>query len=217
MRVIAYTRVSKADRRKPADEQRRSLDVQRAAIESAAAVNRWDLVEVVEDLGKTGANTRRDGLQAVLARLKKGDAEMLCVARLDRLSRDTVDFGTLLRASEKQGWAVSVLDQRIETTTASGWLQASIVAVFAEYERRLTAERTRDALASLKADGKQLGRPSPVSGDVELRILDLYHGGHSATAIARRLTEDRIPTPRGGKAWTHAVVLGVVRRNEAVA
>jgi DNA invertase Pin-like site-specific DNA recombinase len=61
MQAIGYVRVSKADRRKPKEEQRRSLDAQKAAIERAAAYNGWELLEVYEDLGKTGANTRRDG------------------------------------------------------------------------------------------------------------------------------------------------------------
>jgi hypothetical protein len=85
---------------------------------------------------------------------------MFVVAKLDRLGRDVVDFGTLLKRSERRGrqWYIAVLDQKIDTTTAAGWLMGMQVALFAEYERRLIAERTRDALV-IVGRTKQLGRP----------------------------------------------------------
>jgi len=222
MRALGYIRLSKADRPRkgetPEDvaaRQRASLVAQREAIEEAAARNGWDLAHIYADDGKTGANTNREGFQAALAAIRPGD--IFVVAKLDRLGRDVVDFGTLLKRSERRGkeWYIAVLDQKIDTTSAAGWLMGMQVALFAEYERRLIAERTRDALA-IVGRTKQLGRPSTISDDLGRRIRKLHKQGHSATAIARQLTEDGVPTERGGT-WHHSVIGAYLRRVEAAA
>jgi DNA invertase Pin-like site-specific DNA recombinase len=215
MQAIGYVRVSKADRRKPKEEQRRSLDAQQAAIERAAAYNGWELLEVYEDLGKTGANTRRDGLQGALALLKRKQADMLIIGKHDRLSRDTRDWLDLLFDSSKQGWAISVLDQKIDTSTASGWFHAVLQAVFAEYERRIIGERTKAALAVLKASGKRLGRPSPIPPDVATGIIALHAEGLSASAIARRLNDDNVASPSKQGKWHHTAITGLLKRAAA--
>lgn len=212
LKAVGYARVSKADTK--AKAERLSLDAQADAIRRAAEFNDWDLLAIHEDEGKTGANMRRDGLSEVRAMLKRGDADMLVIARHDRLSRDHLDFGGLLREADKQGWYVSVLDQRVDTSTAMGWYMASQMSLSAELERRLISERTRDALAVLKASGKQLGRPSPITDPVKRKVLRLSKRGLSASAIARQLTADGHPTP-SGKPWHHSVVVDLLKR-EAV-
>jgi DNA invertase Pin-like site-specific DNA recombinase len=214
MRAVGYARLSKSKRRKDGTVQADpySIEHQRQAIARAAEYNGWDLVDVKVDNGKTGANTRRDGLQGALAVLGGGDADILVIARYDRLSRDHLDFGTLLKTAEKQGWYVSLLDQKIDTTTAMGWYMASQMALSAELERRLISERTRDALAVAKANGVALGKPSPIPADLQKRIIRLSKK-HSASAIARRLTSEGIPTPQGKATWHHSVIVDLLKRS----
>lgn len=217
MRAIGYIRLSKADRPRKGEStadvearQKASLVAQREAIEHAADRNGWDLVHIYEDNGKTGGNTRREGFQTALAAMRPGD--MFVVAKFDRLTRDIADFGTLLKRSERRGkeWYIAVLDQKIDTSTAAGWLAATQLAVFAEYERRLIAERTRDALA-IVGRTKQLGRPSTINENVQRRIRKLHKSGMSASTIARQLTADGVPTERGGT-WHHSVIGAFLRR-----
>lgn len=220
MRAIGYIRLSKADRPRkgetPEDvaaRQKASLVSQREAIERAALRNEWELIHIFEDNGKTGANTRREGFQAALAAIQPGD--IFVVAKFDRLGRDVVDFGALLKRADRPGkqWYIAVLDEKIDTTTAAGWLSAMMLAVVADYERRVIGERTRDALA-IVGRTKQLGRPSAIPDDVARRIRKLHKAGHSASAIARQLTEDGVPTERGGT-WHHSVIGAYLRRNDA--
>lgn len=217
MRAIGYIRLSKADRPRKgetpedvAKRQRASLIAQREAIERAADRNGWELVHIYEDDGKTGRNTRREGFQAALTAIRPGD--MFVIAKLDRLTRDVADFGDLLKRADRKGkaWYIAVLDEKIDTSTAAGWLSAMMLAVVAEYERRVIGERTRDALGVIGRT-KQLGKPSTIRDDVARRIRKLHKTGHSASAIARQLTADGYPTERGGT-WHHSVIAAYLRR-----
>lgn len=210
MRAIGYVRLSKADQRDV--DNRLSLTAQREAIVRAVDYEGWSLEGFYEDNGKTGANTRREGFQSALAALKRHEADMLIVARLDRLSRDVGDFGKLVKDAERQGWFISVLDQKVDTSTAAGWFAATMLAAVGEYERRLISERTKAALSILKSRGTQLGRPSDFPEDVTGRMLDLAAQSYSASAIARQLNAEGVPTARGG-AWHHSVVSGFLRRS----
>ena len=222
MRAIGYVRLSKADRARKGEtsadveaRQRHSLQAQRAAITAAAERNGWDLVHIYEDNGATGTNTRRSEFQAALAGLRKGD--MLMIARQDRLTRDVADFIDLLRRADRKGWYISILDQQIDTSTAAGWLSSMIQAVFAEYESRVIGERTRSALDIVKATGTTvLGKPSAIPADVQDRIRALHQDGHTANAIATRLTADEVPTQRGG-VWRGETVMAFLRREGLVA
>lgn len=115
-----------------------------------------------------------------------------------------------MQKADRRGWYIAVLDQRIDTSTASGWLHAMILAVFAEFERRLIGERTRDALAIVKRT-KQLGTPSNFPAEVQQQILDLHAEGYSASKIAAALTAADVPTARGGT-WHHSVIAAFLRR-----
>ena len=149
----------------------------------------------------------RAGLQEALEAVDGGQAQALVVAKLDRLSRSLLDFAGLMERARKQGWNLVALDLGVDTSTPSGEMMASVLATFAQFERRLIGQRTKDALAVKKANGVKLGRPREISPETVERMQELYERGLSAAAIARRLNEEGVETPRGGR-WHHA---GVVR------
>lgn len=217
MRAIGYARVSKADRRKGKQHEAHSIEAQRQAIRRAAEYNGWELLETCVDNGKSGTNTRRDGLQQALAMLKRGDADMLVIAKYDRLSRSTADFTSLIDQSVKEGWALAVLDQRVDTSTAVGKYMARIMAANAELERDLISERTRDALAVVKANGTQLGKPSTIPQAVQRRIMQLHNSGVSASEIARRLSNSKHDSPSGNAHWDHSTVARLIKRMNGAA
>ncbi len=212
--MLGYLRVSKADRSK---SERLGLDSQRAAIVAAAQAKGWEIVGWYEDNGVSGKSTDRPGLQAalgLLARQRTRNVDGLVSAKLDRLSRSVIDFGTLLDLSRKQKWSLAVLDFDLDTSTATGRMIAGIVVQFAQFEREVIGERTRAALAVAKANGAQLGKPSPITPEVRSQILDLHRQGMSASAIARQLTADDVPTARGGR-WHHSVIGAFLQRHTA--
>lgn len=214
--MLGYLRVSKADRTK---SERLGLDAQRAAIIAAADAKGWEIVGWYEDDGVSGKSTDRPGLQAalgLLARQRTRKVDGLVAAKLDRLSRSVIDFGTLLDLSRKQKWSLAVLDFDLDTSTATGRMIAGIVVQFAQFEREVIGERTRAALAVAKANGAQLGKPSPLTDKVKWMIRSWHEEDKlSASAIARRLTAEGVPTARGGK-WHHSVVAAFLHRDAIV-
>ena len=202
MNAIGYTRVS-------TEEQADSglgLAAQRAAILAEAERRGWTLLEVVEDLGYSGKDLRRPGIVAVLDALRHHEADALVVAKLDRLSRSMLDFAGILDRAKREHWAVVALDMAVDTTTPAGEMMVNVVAVFAQFERRLISERTRAALAEKVRRGFKLGRPVEMSEEVRARIVAEREAGATCSAIARRLTAEGVPTAQDGKRWYPSTV-----------
>ena len=101
-----------------------------------------------EDAGVSGKSTAgRPGLGAAPDAVENGTADGLLVAKLDRLSRSLLDFAQLMARSQRKRWAPVALDLGVDTSTPSGEMMASVLAVFAQFERRLIGQRTKEALA----------------------------------------------------------------------
>jgi DNA invertase Pin-like site-specific DNA recombinase len=202
MQVLGYVRVS-------TDEQKNSgagLAAQRAAIEAECGRRGWQLVEVVEDAGYSAKDLKRPGVQIALETLQRREAGALVVAKLDRLSRSMLDFTAVMAKASKQGWALVALDCAVDTTTPAGEAMANVLATFAQFERRLIGQRTREALAAKRASGVRLGRPLSLPADVRARIASERAAGTSLAAIAEGLNADGIPTAQGGRQWWPSTV-----------
>jgi DNA invertase Pin-like site-specific DNA recombinase len=87
---------------------------------------------------------------------------------------------------------------------------AHVLATFAQFERRLISQRTREALAVKRAQGVRLGRPSNVDPATVRRIRRARQNGKSFAAIAERLNQDAVPTAHGGVQWYPATVRAVL-------
>jgi DNA invertase Pin-like site-specific DNA recombinase len=197
MRVLGYVRVS-------TDEQSNSgagLEAQRRAIISECERRGWQLVEVIEDAGLSAKDMKRPGVQEALRTLKAGEASALVVAKLDRLSRSMIDFTALMGKAQKEGWALVALDCAVDTTTPAGEAMAHMLATFAQFERRMISQRTKDALAVKKAQCVRIGRPPVMPRAVVQRMRRDRAKGLSYRAIADRLNADGVPTAQGGLRW----------------
>ena len=90
-------------------------------------------------------------------------------------------------------------------------MAASVLAVFAQFERRMIGVRTREALAVKRAQGVQLGRPRQLPGTTIARIYALRRRGLTLRAIASKLNTAGVPTAHGGKVWHGATVYLALR------
>jgi DNA invertase Pin-like site-specific DNA recombinase len=213
-RVLAYVRVS-------TDEQKASgagLAAQRAAILAECERRGWLLIDVIEDAGYSAKDLKRPGVRIALEALRAGDADALVVAKLDRLSRSMLDFAGIMAAAQKQGWGLIALDCAVDTTTPAGEAMANVLATFAQFERRLISQRTKDALAIKRAQGVRLGRPRSLPDGVVERISAERKSGRTLGAIATGLNDDNVRTAQGGAQWhpsTVAAVLKSVERDQA--
>ena len=106
----------------------------------------------------------------------------------------------------ERGWSLVALDLAIDTTTPSGEMMANVMATFAQFERRLIGQRTRDALAQKKLDGVVLGRPRTMNTEVRKRIQRERDAGRSYAAIADALTDEGVPTAQAGARWYASTV-----------
>lgn len=206
-RVLAYVRVS-------TDEQAASglgLSDQRAVIKRAAIERGWIDVDFISDEGVSAKNLDRPGIASALDQLARGQAGVLVVSKLDRLSRSLLDFANLMDTAKRQGWQVVALDLLIDTSTPSGALMGNVMASFAEFERQLTAQRTSAALQAKKAVGARLGRPRSLDAAIQQRIVEERALGGTLTSIANGLNADGVPTARGGRCWYAGTVAAALR------
>lgn len=207
MRTIAYRRVS-------TNEQADSglgLAAQRASIAAAVKNRGADLTAELVDEGVSGSvsPSRRPALAEALAMLAAGDADALMVAKLDRATRSVADLCWLLDLADRQGWDFIALDLGIDTSTPMGRAMAQMAGVFSELERTMIGQRTADALAALKANGRRLGRPVEQDDAIRRRIAEMRSAELSMAAIADILNTEQVPTARGGS-WHASTVRRVL-------
>jgi len=205
MDMIAYIRVSTTEQ----GISGLGLEAQRRAILQAAGHRDWQLT-FIEDTG-SGKDLNRPGLTGALSTLREGRAAGLVIAKLDRLSRSLIDFAALMERARRERWALVSLDLGVDTSTPQGEMLANVMATFAQFERRLISERTKAALAVLRAQGRQLGRPPVLSPTVRAAIGQWSGAGASLGAIAGHLNATGVPTAHGGRQWWPSTVRAVLR------
>lgn len=204
--VVGYVRVS-------TDEQLDSgagLEAQRRAIREECRRRGWYLAAIHEDVASGRALAGRAGLKAAVAALDARQAAALVVAKLDRLSRSLLDFAALMDRGRKAKWALVALDIGVDTTTPSGEMMANVLAVFAQFERRLIGQRTREALAIKRQQGVRLGRPRALSAETVSVIQRRRARGMSLAAIAAKLNHEGRATAHGGRQWRVSTIQAVL-------
>jgi DNA invertase Pin-like site-specific DNA recombinase len=140
----------------------------------------------------SGAKSDRPALDACLAKLQDGDT--LLVWRLDRLGRSMPHLVGLVEELRERGVGFrSICDGVIDTTTASGELVFNIFSSLAQFERRLTQERTRAGLAAARARGKKGGRKPITANDPRVKMAKtLYEDkGLAINAICKQMQVSR--------------------------
>lgn len=208
MRAIGYTRVSTTEQA----QDGAGLAAQEYAIRSECERRGWELLDIYTDTCSGGTPwEQRQLLRTAITEIEAGFAEVLVVAKLDRLSRSTLDFATLLERSRSKKWPIVLLDFGLDLTTPVGEMVANILAAVAQFERRRIGERTKEGLARKKADGVKLGRRSTVEPVVRAVIVEKRELGWPFDTIAALLNRNLVPTPQGGYRWRDTSVRAVYR------
>ncbi|HEV3261067.1 MAG TPA: recombinase family protein [Gemmataceae bacterium] len=173
VRCAIYTRKSTQE---GLDEAFTSLDAQRQAAEAYILSQQqagWRcLPEHYDDGGYSGSNLERPALQRLLADIQAGKLDCLVVAKVDRLSRSLLDFAKLIEVLDRHQVAFVSVTQLFNTATSMGRLVLHILLSFAQFERELIAERTRDKIAAARRQGHWAGGMPLLGYDVDGR------GGH---------------------------------------
>lgn len=224
--VVGYCRVSTEEQA----SEGLSLETQMEKIRSYCATYDLELLRIIVD-DQSGKTMNRPGVTEALAELKAGRASGIVVAKLDRLTRNVADIGMLLRDyfGEGKSFSLRSVNEHIDTATPAGRMLLNVVISFAQYERELIADRTREVLAHMRRIGKRTGGIPfgfDVADDGETlvknereqevlsAILTLHRGGNTLRAIAAELNRRKVPTKKSGS-WTHTVVKSILMRAAA--
>jgi DNA invertase Pin-like site-specific DNA recombinase len=147
-----------------------TLEAQREAAEAYIRSQRqagWTaLAEHYDDGGYTGANLERPALRKLLADIAGGKIDCVLVYKVDRLSRSLLDFARLMEIFDRHQVSLVSITQPLNTTASLGRLTLNILLSFAEFERQMIVDRTRDKMAAARRKGKWVGGRPPLGYDV---------------------------------------------------
>jgi site-specific DNA recombinase len=209
--AVVYLRVSTA---KQATEGV-GLDAQEAKCRAHAERMGWPVVAVHRDEGFSGRDGVEDrpGLQAVIDTVRATPGAVVVVYSVSRLARRQRLLWNLLDDREGYGLPVSSATEAFDTATPTGRAMLGMIATFAQLEADMVSERTRDALAEVKAQGTKLGAPDMVrlgAGDSVKVVQELYATGKfSHRTLADELNARGVPTAKGGRWWPKTVASAI--------
>jgi site-specific DNA recombinase len=158
IRCAIYTRKSTEE---GLEQDFNTLDAQRGSGESYVQSQRqlgWIVLpEQYDDGGFTGANLERPALKKLLADVEIGKVECIVVYKVDRLTRSIRDLMHLLAILDKNKVTLVSVTESFNTTTPAGRMTLNLLLTFAQYERELIAERTRDKMQAARRQGRWIG------------------------------------------------------------
>ena len=220
--VVGYARVSTQEQA----DSGLSIEAQKSKITQFCQFKGLNLLEIIVEEGVSGTvplDERPGGSR--LLKLTQSQKVDVVASRLDRLFRDAHDCLGVTKDWEKRGNSLHLLDLGIDMTTPMGRAFLSNAATYAELERNLIAQRTKDAMSELKKQGVAIGaakygwhysdqvddkgRRLLVPDDKEIDILveckALRASGMSYQKIADKFNAEGKPTKKG-KAWYASTV-----------
>jgi site-specific DNA recombinase len=223
VRCAIYTRKSTEE---GLDQDFNSLHAQREAAEAYIVSQKhlgWTLVPThYDDGGFTGGNLERPALQQLLEDIDARRVDCILVYKVDRLSRSLLDFARLVDRFDQRSVSFVSVTQQFNTTSSLGRLTLNILLSFAQFEREIIGERTRDKMSAARRKGKWIGGVPVLGYDIvagggrlmvndkeSRRVRDIFalfaeHRSLAAvvTELARRRWKTKSWTAQNGKAYT---------------
>lgn len=228
IRCAIYTRKSTEE---GLEQEFNSLDAQRDSAESFIASQMhegWTCLPThYDDGGFTGGNMDRPALKRLLADIEAGKIDCVVVYKVDRLSRSLLDFSRIMERFDKANVSFVSVTQQFNTTCSMGRLTLNILLSFAQFEREIISERTRDKIAAARRKGKWSGGMpvlgytvtadtsklaiDPVEAERVRAIFDLYLERRSLLSVVDELDRrcwvtkqwtTKKGTNRGGKSFS---------------
>ena len=123
--------------------------------------------EIFEDAGYSGKNTARPAFKDMMSRIRKREFTHLLVWKIDRISRNLLDFAKMYDELRKLKVTFVSKNEQFDTSTAIGEAMLKIILVFAELERKMTSERVTAAMLSRANSGKWNGGRIPYGYDYD--------------------------------------------------
>lgn len=158
IRCAIYTRKSTEE---GLEQEFNTLDAQRESAEAYVTSQQregWSILpEKYDDGGFTGGNMDRPALKRLMQDIKDGKIDCVVVYKVDRLSRSLLDFSRIMEIFDKYQVSFVSVTQQFNTSTSMGRLVLHVLLSFAQFEREIISERTRDKMAAARRKGKWSG------------------------------------------------------------
>jgi site-specific DNA recombinase len=215
-KAVGYCRISKQS------AQGVSLEAQAEKVRAMACVHDAD-VEIVADDGETGKHANRPGLQRVLEMVRRGEVQLVIVAKLDRLTRSVKDLAELLELFQKRNVSLVSVAESLDTGSAAGRLVMNIMASVSQWEREAIGERTATALRHKRAQGRVFNHepfgfqrvgdelvPLAAEQNVIASMKAWRDTGWTLRQISSELNATGTPTKRGAGRWHPETVRAIL-------
>ena len=183
-----------------------SLDAQRDAGEAyvrSQTGEGWTVLPTLyDDGGFTGANMERPAMRRLLADSQAGAVDCVVVYKVDRLSRNIRDFAKIMEVFDKHGTTFVSVTQQFNTTTSLGRLTLNILLSFAQFEREIISERTKDKQSAAKKRGKWTGGHLILGYDLDSengRLVNQRRGGGTGALDLPLVSRRRVGVQHHGK------------------
>ncbi len=167
VRCAIYTRKSTDE---GLDQAFNTLDAQRESAESfvrsQAGLGWVPLPDRYDDGGFSGGTTERPAFQRLLRDVEAGLIDRIVVYKVDRLSRSLLDFARIMQTLEKHEVGLVSVTQQLDTSSSMGRLTLNMLMSFAEFEREMIRERTRDKMRAARRRGQWTGGVPVLGYDV---------------------------------------------------
>jgi site-specific DNA recombinase len=141
------------------------------------------LADRFDDGGFSGGNIERPALKRLMAEVEAGRIDVIVVYKIDRLSRSLLDFARLVEIFDRHGVAICSVSQRFDSATPMGRMTSNLLLTFAQYERELIAERTRDKMSASRRKGKYMGGAPVLGYDLDTSRKRLVVNDDEATRV----------------------------------
>ena len=178
-RVVIYARVS-------TNEQ--NCDRQVAELEQVVKNNNWELVDTYIDKGYSRTTTTRPELDRMMKDAFVRKFDMVITLELSRLGSSLKHMIEIVDKFKEKKIQLFIVNQQIDTSSATGYMFFSIMTSIANYERELISERVKSGLENAKRKGVVLGRKTNLTPEVEEKIIQLKKEGVGYNTLAKRLS-----------------------------
>mgnify|MGYP002408892201 FL=1 len=155
-RAAIYARVS--TRATAAGDERQDPEVQLVKLRQFAAARGYRIVAEYQDRA-SGADPRREQLEAMMKAAFRREFDTILIVRLDRITRSLANLLSMMEELEAAKVNLIATDQNIELSSPTGKLMVHLLGAFAEWEREIIQERVRDGIELAKRRGTRSGKP----------------------------------------------------------
>ncbi|WP_047153725.1 recombinase family protein [Aneurinibacillus tyrosinisolvens] len=218
-KAVGYVRVSSESQ-----IENTSIEEQKRKITSFCDIKDFELLKIFSDEGKSGGDINRPGYQSMLSYLNENqdEIESVIVLKMDRAHRNQLNLLNFITVELEQMKIDFIsITESFDTSKPVGRLMLGILSTFAQFEKDIINERTRNGRVAKAKSNRRAGGAIPYGyqenkGEITINpeeagiIKEIFQGyaeGDTLYRIAKILNKRGVPTKHGdGKNWTHAQV-----------